>query len=781
MTISKNTVQVNNGNPGWSSSNILDALEETFADLGWNSGTQVNGMVTSCYPPTGTIPWNNDQWDNKWLTCGGANPTGTEFSRDLKDQLYFIIDDRPNNLFSLRKLWYFTTGDNNDETTTGDYITIADHGFTSGDSFYQYQSIHNRLNYDEDLYSGAVNGDTVYVSVIDDDNLHLHATEADALAPTLANKIDITGYLGRGFYLALTTTQTTIDDINQSDTLYFMNYETSTTTDVYIQDSAGAYDSTRAINTTNYNTLNYRDWPNHDQPLTTVDASRIWDTQGWQQGTYYLTGDAATYSIPFNILPSKQHYSTSGSDSTRGDRTLPAYYDYTVPADGARSALNLRIFRRGHVTGGLYGVQVLDLNSSGWSDNESFTIPGDAIGGTTPANDIVFGTNTAETVAGQADGICNIKTTNIGEGVNSYLKNYGSKTLIVRIENDASKNYGTTFYKFQLEPNNYQLSLISFIDPDFRNYDPQNSGANYLGVRGGDEDLDWSASSGALINSTNDAHLYSFTGSETPTAYELKIVTYQATNPQDTDFAVISFVRELNGVDTPYFTFSINKGTGFGSSVWDLDYVWQGSYTVFSNDNHSVSMDTTLGRSYVAGEGTSSTYKMAREALYGYTRDVGATAESLRINYASNRWFDNDLASGTYYGYTLGDAVTYYRDSTYDKADNTSINTSYSLNINDFDGTGPSVSSSANFDRVMKGLPLANNVSPSLYYLPDDFVMIDFNYTPGATTFLIGDTITISASEVYEVIRSGYTNAATTYDGIASNSVHGILFCARTT
>ena len=102
-------------------------------------------------------------------------------------------------------------------------------------------------------------------------------------------------------------------------------------------------------------------------------------------------------------------------------------------------------------------------------------------------------------------------------------------------------------------------------------------------------------------------------------------------------------------------------------------------------------------------------------------------------------------------------------------------------NRNDFDGTGEAVAASANFDRVMKGIPLADGVSPSLYYLPDDFVLIDFNYTPGATNFLPGDTITISASEVYEIILAGYTSQATTYDRINSNSVHGILFCARTT
>ena len=37
------------------------------------------------------------------------------------------------------------------------------------------------------------------------------------------------------------------------------------------------------------------------------------------------------------------------------------------------------------------------MNSSGWTTNEVFTIPGTAIGGASPADDLVFGVNADET------------------------------------------------------------------------------------------------------------------------------------------------------------------------------------------------------------------------------------------------------------------------------------------------------------------------------------------------------------------------------------------------
>ena len=78
-------------------------------------------------------------------------------------------------------------------------------------------------------------------------------------------------------------------------------------------------------------------------------------------------------------------------------------------------------------------------------------------------------------------------------------------------------------------------------------------------------------------------------------------------------------------------------------------------------------------------------------------------------------------------------------------------------------------------------MPISVNLAPVPYYLPDDFTAIQFAVTPGATAFRPGDTITVSGSEIYEIVIASYTTNQTTFDGISQNTSKGIAFCARTT
>ena len=779
MAILKQTVQVNNGNEGWNSTHVLDALEETFYQMGWNSGTQTNGVVTTCFPPGSNDPWQTNKWSNDWNQAGGGEMASSA-RVPITTHEYFVTDDSVNETFAFRKVWFSNAGS---EYTSGeDRLQINNHGFSDGDEFLYYQGITNKnSNTPNHLFSGATNGQSVFVSVYDDNNIHLYASNADAVAGT--NKIDLQA-ISSGYYLARTTTQATPDPINMEDTIKFTSYGVTLTTDMRFQDQTGAINSQRELSGANYDSLVYISFPTHTRMDLVADASISWLTRGWEQGTYYVTGDAATYSTAITVNPLGGNHYVIGAERKTGqwdDDTTgtyrPAYWDYTVPQDGTRSALNLRIYREGTGSNGkLDGIEVLDLNSSGWSDGDTFTIPGTAVGGASPENDIVFGVNTPETSTGAGDGICSVSVQNFGAGVNSYLKLPNTKTLVVRVENDAAKTYGTTYYSFVLNDNNYQLQIGAYINPDFRNYYPGSFQTSEVGHRGGVRDLDWNTNAGINLY-TPQATSEQFTGSATPTAYPLKIVSYRAQTPQDTNFAIIQFVQTVNGTDTPYFTFILPKGTQYGQNVWDLDHVWQGGYTkIFGGTDQSIHFNTDLG-SYTSVESNTLNHIMAREAHYGYTRDVGDILGGLRTKYSTNRYRDNSQDQTD-----QKDTIIYFRDATYDKAREVKLfANSLLVNINDFDDTPPAVSSSADFDRVIKGIPLQTCVIPSLYTLPEDFVLIDFNYTPGATVFLPGDTITISASEVYEVIMYSYTNSAATYDGIANNSVHGILFCARTT
>ena len=79
--------------------------------------------------------------------------------------------------------------------------------------------------------------------------------------------------------------------------------------------------------------------------------------------------------------------------------------------------------------------------------------------------------------------------------------------------------------------------------------------------------------------------------------------------------------------------------------------------------------------------------------------------------------------------------------------------------------------SELNFNAVIKGMPMSSKLVPCPYYMPDDFALIDFRYNLGGVNIQQGDTVTISGSEVYEVIVASYNQTTTT---------RGIAFCART-
>ena len=58
-------------------------------------------------------------------------------------------------------------------------------------------------------------------------------------------------------------------------------------------------------------------------------------------------------------------------------------------------------------------------------------------------------------------------------------------------------------------------------------------------------------------------------------------------------------------------------------------------------------------------------------------------------------------------------------------------------------------------------------------YLPDDFVLINFDHASPSQNIQQNDTITITeGSEVYTVIDGAYNQ---------TNRTRGVLFCARTT
>jgi hypothetical protein len=804
MAILKNTTLVNNGNTGWSRTNVLDALEEAIGDLGWHSGSQTNGIVTTCHAPGRTgIPYLYELTEgSSWNQCGGLGLS----PRIELNQRYMVTVNS-----GAYKFQRFYRG----QSYTSDYITFDTfHDLENGHALV-YRAVNSQVTA---LSPSISDGDTVYLvkySATDYQSIRLATSLADATAEEPVYLTDFNQIGPSEFVLmdATHTDTTQLQEVRQGDYISFetpTNFDTvrgsdsllSSSHPLYIQDSSGAYDADRLINTVNYKDIyadavdqvNSRNYPsNGNLAGSGWDGSGIfyWNTSAWEQGNYYIVcgnHSTMTVTLPLVVSPGRMDaWSSSFFKSVvypnREGLQMP-YYDYTVPASGDRSALSLRIYRdHNNIPSKISGVRVMNMNSSGWTTDEVFTIPGTAIGGASPEDDIVFGVNATESSSGAGDGTPSIRIWNKGAGVNSYWKDAEGSRLLWRCENDATKTYGVTYWLFQLT-SDYQIRFKTGINPWFDNLQASGTTDSNYGPRfGGNDALDFQE-----LNNRMDANSFmerSFATSSTPTAYPLKIVTYKAQSPQDDDFAIFQFVQTINGNDIPYLTWFHHKGNNYGNGVWDLDHVWQGGMTEIYGTNNTIEFQTSNCQRYNEERVDNDSYhrRTMREALFGYLRTTTTSEDYSRIRYnVTHNFFRADVAHDN-------TVIPYFRQNTYDDVAYDQ-NAYYNKNINDpitpgsddaFVGGSQEVSSTVNFYKPIKGLPLSINIAPIPYYLPDDFVVIPFDITPGQADIRVGDIITISASEVYEVIHYSYTQLDESYDNINDNRTIGVVFAARTT
>ena len=333
---------------------------------------------------------------------------------------------------------------------------------------------------------------------------------------------------------------------------------------------------------------------------------------------------------------------------------------------------------------------------------------------------------------------------------------------ILRHKIQDNKKYGVTYRAFQA-PNTVQIEHQSgpFVHP--KDPDPTGSGT-YNGASGTPHytprmageyrlDMGWSLtdSYGSRYVNPKDS---SFTGTDgaktvaSSNAYQLDLNLFRS--GIDTNFCVMSYrqptLSSTKLRDNTFYTFIPHN---FTTPIWDLDYVFLGGMTELRPlTNESQTVGFTL-EAYCTGAASEPEYNI-RMAEAPYDRgDKGVQAE-----YRSN------LAYGVPDQQTYLDHLRIYnRDSTYDTNNNT-------FQINN------AVSSNANYNAVIKGIPLNALFVPSPYTMPEDFAFIDFIYDAPSVNIQQGDTITIDETEVYVVIHGCYNQTTKT---------RGILFVARKT
>lgn len=245
------------------------------------------------------------------------------------------------------------------------------------------------------------------------------------------------------------------------------------------------------------------------------------------------------------------------------------------------------------------------------------------------------------------------------------------------------------------------------------------------------------------------------------TGYQLDLNVYRST--LDPKFVVYCYkAPTLSSTHLTNNTFGCWFFHNYTTSLWDLDEQFLGGYTeVDITSTGNTTIPKIMFRTYAHGmihEWSTSTGRSPtkRAAEFGYMPldDSGYGSKYKTTEYESN----------TYPEQTNTDNVgIYYRNRTDAplRSNNLSSGT-----------TGELMPASTDFNAVIKGIPIQAKWLPMPYFVPDDFVFIDFNYGTPSANIQQGDTITVSGGEIYTVITGSYNQTSRT---------RGILFCARTT
>jgi len=786
MAILRSVVDVNNGNTGWTKSDVLDALETVFANLGWHGGSASSGVPQAVLSPGnktwGTHYnfngfWNSDRDTNFRHGCPNLGASAAK-SR------YFNVTN--NGTTSYRVLEEFRFHAVTQVDDAADTVYDDRHGLQTGDAIHYAPGV---TSPDANYVVGGLTADTIYYAIRVDENLFKVAANATDAANGTA--IDISPATTSGLYYFQRASDAAYDNYNivveEGDILYF-NVDDQSGGEFALCGNTNTYDADRLLSEDNAGYFRPSDYGYQDfyTAVTTGGTGEVrFDTRDWQQSedvpmyapqdphpSWTNIGELGSYGLTNYIYVNDTNPTMKGTITlvprlhSRGGARKP-YFKYTVPANGGREELKLRIWMGSYSYEGGWWVNGITIENfaTGWTEADTFTVPGSTFAGASTPNDLNFGINTQESSTNAYDGTYSLAITNLGAGSNFFQKHNNGYYAILKNVNDASKTYGTTYYSFNIHQDSFSyLNICAGNDFEWANHygtshtntsltasDP----GNWRGSAG----LDYQSSYNYLArNNDTDWNRIQIASTSTPTAYPMSIRVYRAQAPQDTNFAVIQFCQTINGDIIPYGTISLHRGATFGSSIFDLDYVWLDSYTEYSTGSRSVQLRFRYPNYtyYAAGqEDTNKDDAQMRAASYGYIRDFNQTSDYQYNYYVCNIDTDNSN-SGT-------EILTHYRNSTYDFYNS------------------KSVAPEADYFRPIKGIPVNNSLVPCPYYLPDDFVMLQVSTTPGLATFRPGDTVTVSPSEVYEVVLAGYQTSQNGLDNVNNNSSMGMLFLARTT
>jgi len=458
-------------------------------------------------------------------------------------------------------------------------------------------------------------------------------------------------------------------------------------------------------------------------------------------------------------------FATYSGGGTVGSSSSDYYCVNQTSTDGSGTGAQFQVDRN---SGTIYRIYVND-GGSGYAEGDQITLKADDIGGSANgASDLVLTVK----VDGAGSPVSYGSTTDFFSktvGVGSDYP-YGIQKHVI----GAGKTYGTTYRGYQMYDDTQMYfhtgsGFMPYSSPS--PYDgnsgrsPRYSGFIGLDVTGGQD----ATSSSGIFNGTNNVggtfrQVYRKEIAE-DNNYQLDLNIFRSA--LDPKFAVFSYRQPTLSSTTldnnTFLTFFLHN---FTTDIWDLDYLFLGGLTTIEPFNTLPDTTPQLKfTSYIAGEtNTADANPSIRCAEWGYSSWDGnySTVAYKETIYSSTSSLTHDSSSYRY-------ANIYNRNNIGGNGTTLTTNGSrgrggYHMDIK--------IPSAANYNAVIKGIPLSTGMVPCPYYIPDDFVLIDFSYDYPGANIQQWDTVTVSGSEIYTVITGSYSNATKT---------QGILFCARTT
>ena len=420
--------------------------------------------------------------------------------------------------------------------------------------------------------------------------------------------------------------------------------------------------------------------------------------------------------------------------------------------------------------GTIPGYVLVNRPGMGYTAGEVLTIPASGIGGTANgAANMLITVGIATDSNGDAVGF--------GSTGAFFKKGIGDSDTypwaVARVGIDTSKEYGTTFYGFQMRSDTNMLYKVgsSFYPNDANsNYSTSDRMGGYGNRFAGNQLLDLGhqpvVQSQYYLGSSSSQNGSYVVGGETSghavassNSYQLDLNIFRSSI--DTNFAVFAYRhpdKSANYItDKQYHTYILHH---FTNNIWDLDYVYLGGRTdILSGATNEPELTF---RTYGTGDIWSSWYYSSRRvAEYGYY----ATDSSDRATPYKDTVYKAVSADETGNQSEVG---IYYRNNS-NAANLMNRGRGGSYFNSEYDDE---VDSNANYGAVIKGIPLNTQLVPCPYYIPDDFALIQFDYASPDALIQMWDTITVSGSEVYTVITASYNQ---------TNRTRGVAFCARTT